>query len=138
MNRFVHRGLILGGCAWLAALGSAGAAGTNAPAADAAPALRDPFSSPLAPPPASVVRTNATVAAPGPVAPPVLTPDLSAELQRALRIQGYVQQGGRCYAMINGRLVTEGEVVQVRVGAATQRFRVRSVTATNVQFEPLP
>ena len=128
------------GCAvgtLVAAPRCARAEGTNMPPAPVETELRDPFSSPFAPT-APAATTNAMATAPVPLAPAVSSAELAAELRRALHIQGFVQQGGRFYAMINGRLVTTGDVVQVRMGGTTQRFRVQTVTATAVNFEPLP
>jgi len=120
---------------WAAAPRCAHAADTNPPPAAAVAEVRDPFSSPFAvSQPAAT--TNALTSSPVPVAPPVQLQ--AAELRRALHVQGYVQQGGRCYAMINGRLVTTGDIVQVRLGATLLRFRVGTVTATTVNFEPSP
>jgi hypothetical protein len=135
--------LLCCGCAagaLVAAPWCARAAGTNMPPAGADAALRDPFVSPFAPPPtpAAPALAPTLAAAPVPSAPPVAAPNFAAELRRALHVQGYVQQGGHCYAMINGRLVSVGDVVQVRLGATTRRFRVQTVTATSVNFEPLP
>lgn len=117
------------------------AVATNAAPTAADLALRDPFTSPFASPkpvltpavtpvPAvnSTVQTQATPA----------SPDHSAELRAALQVQGFVKQGDRQFAMVGGRLVGVGEVLQVRVGATVYRFRVSSIQGTVVKFDPLP
>ena len=126
-------------------LPGARAAGSNAAPAVAEQPLRDPFTLPFVPPPTTpVVATNAAVVAQAPAAPvaapvaPAPARDVAAELRKALHVQGFVQQGGRNLAMINGRLVSTGDVIQVRLEKVTQRFRVTSVTATTVNFELLP
>jgi hypothetical protein len=118
---------------------------TNASPSVADLALRDPFTSPfatakpvVAPGVTPTVSPNMTPVAPvlaTQVAPP---PDHSAELRAALQVQGFLKQGERQLAMVGGRLVGVGEVLQVRVGAAKYRFRVLSIQGTAVKFEPLP
>lgn len=137
MNLRRHLLLRLGCAACLLAAVPRCAAATNAPPASAAAELRDPFSSPFAPA-TPAATTNARAFAPATPAAPPSAQLQAAELRQALHAQGYVQQGGRCYALINGQLVTTGDVVQVRLGATLHRFRVGIVTATTVNFEPLP
>ena len=136
MKLCMHLLLRLGCAACLLAAVLRCAAATNAAPASAAAELRDPFSSPFAAA-TPVATTNARTAAPAATIAPSAQAQ-AAELRQALHAQGYVQQGGRCYALINGQLVTTGDVVQVRLGATLHRFRVGTVTATTINFEPLP
>ncbi len=116
---------------------------TNAPLSTADLALRDPFTTPFAPTkpvtPMSVIPTAMPRVIPtvpmAQVAPP---PDHSGELRAALQVQGFLKQGDRQLAMVGGRLVGVGGVLQARVGEKVYRFRVLSIQGTAVKFEPLP
>jgi len=118
------------------------AAATNAAPTAVDLALRDPFTSPFAAP---KLALNTTVPTPTPMVSTAVQPqavpappDHSAELRAALKVQGFVKQGDRQFAMVGGRLVGVGEVIKVCVGAAVYRFRVSSIQGAAVKFEPLP
>lgn len=118
---------------------AAEAAKESQPAAEQS--LRDPFS-PLPAPakPVAVVPPPVLPSSTGTpeVRPAVPNEDPAATLRSALQVQGFLQQGTRRYAMVNGRLVTAGDVLQVRQGGVMARFRVREVSTTKVEFDRLP
>jgi hypothetical protein len=137
------------GCLLLGAAMGAGVAEATGVATPSAAdlALRDPFVSPIAKPkpPPTPDSTPSTLPTPTPTPPPVAPPDSgtpppedhTAIVKAALKVQGFVKQGDRQYAMVGNRLVTVGDIVQVRVGAATYRFRVSEIKTTAVKFDPL-
>ena len=101
--------------------------------------LRDPFSplvGPAKPAVTNLVATPQLAVTPDVKAAP--TEDPAVALRAALLVQGFLQQGARRYAMVNGRLVSAGDILQVRLGAQAKRFRVREVSTTKVEFDPLP
>ncbi|MCX7009849.1 MAG: hypothetical protein NTY53_21845 [Kiritimatiellaeota bacterium] len=139
MKPFISKAGLLG-CAGLVLSSVSLAADTpNTPPSVTEQTLRDPFS-PLTGP-AKPASTNLVATPQLPVPPDVKVPstdDPAVALSAALHVQGFLQQGTRRYAMVNDRLVSAGDILQVRQGTLTARFRVRSVGTTKVEFDLVP
>jgi len=132
-------------------LGPLGGLATTPPSANAPslateppinePQLRDPFL-PLDYKPKSASAPHEEAPAgnepkrPDPPPPPPLDPQ--TVVHSMIHVQGFLRQGDRLYALINGRMAAKGDVIQVQTGDANYRFLIRDVTVKNVAIEPLP
>ncbi len=65
-----------------------------------------------------------------------LTPEKLSRLSAQIVVGGILKQGARQFVLVNNRMVTLGDVIEVSFEGSSYRFIVRSLTEQNVTLEP--
>jgi hypothetical protein len=55
-----------------------------------------------------------------------------------IHVQGIVRKGDRVYALINGRMASRGDIINIQKGDTMHRFLVRNITDRKVDVAPVP
>ena len=58
-------------------------------------------------------------------------------LKRQLELEGSISKAGKRYILINGNLVTTGDVLEIVVGGEVYKLKVKALSSNNIQLEPL-
>ena len=58
-------------------------------------------------------------------------------LKRQLELEGSISKAGKRYILINGNLVTTGDLLEIVVGGEVYKLRVKGLSSNNIQLEPL-
>ena len=115
---------------------------TNASASEASTPLRDPFW-PIGYTPAKTAPAQPDKKATAEEKPSKLqikmedlTPEKLSRLSAQIVVGGILKQGARQFVLVNNRMVTLGDVIEVSFEGSSYRFIVRSLTEQNVTLEP--
>lgn len=62
---------------------------------------------------------------------------LQAKIKTQLKVGAFMKSGGRELALVNGQIVAEGDKLSVSVDGQSYRFKVKAISASSVNLEPV-
>ena len=62
---------------------------------------------------------------------------LQAKIKTQLRVGAFMKSGDHELALVNGQIVAEGDKLSVSVDGQTYRFKIKAISASSVNLEPV-